>query len=830
MQRTLSVLGLVALLIIASVAAANDLPGRRDGSRDALDDLICVADFEVTSFPYSRSGDLGNAGNDCGLRRSQDHIYRVVIPATGSYTFSTCATTAPTDLWLYLSRGCCGTDLIDFDNNACGQLEGPAALYCMYLQQGVYWLTVEADSPSDVGPYTLDIFVCPDPCDEVFLNDGMHDNGDGTFTYVQTVSGNSTLPFYAGPFSNPNSCRHNDPLYGFGFMNWFNDDFGWLHTFLDGGAAARACIASAQLLICGYEIDLNDCVLPATEMGLCEFNRVSIDNSELPPTYLQGTNLARSVTVFNLQPVMLTDGLLSVAVDFDSQSDQCNWAGMVSKSQLVVRYRPNDAPYTPVGLFPACTSVDSALCVIVTGPTPADPNGDDVDYTFEWFLLDDDEWLPQNYSDPCVPASATAVNDRWKVHVTATDPCDLSSEPWIVEFLVVADCHSNPIVGWDYGDLDPQCYPVGTQHTGGPANPIYQNNLAWLGQAITADASPNSIDLDGADDGVVFLDTPWEPCSQVCVTVTFTTGPGYNGEELFLWAWKDGNLDCDFSDIFCPMEGDDFTNGAFECLISGLEITGLSANSSRTDTLCFQDPGVWDLGVYDGVFRFRLISERLTGGCTAAVATVDPALGETEDYVIGDLQLSVELMNFDVVADGDAVLVTWSTASETNNDHFIIERRTAQSWQRISDNIAGAGNSATQRNYRYRDTRVDAGTLYEYRLLAVDVNGIAEVVGTRRISYSTMSPATITEFQLYNNYPNPFNPATNISFDVAEAGRVRLEVFDVTGRTVALLTDGYRAVGHHSVSFDAAGLPSGVYLYRLTADGFSDMKKMILLK
>lgn len=830
MLRTYVWFGLLTTLCLAAVvSAAGDLQPQGERGRDALDDLICVADFSVTAFPYSRSDDLGNAGNDCGLRSSQDHIYRIVIPATGSYTFTTCGTTAPTDLWLYLSRGCCGVDLIDSDNNGCGLPAGPATLSCIYLQQGTYHLAVEAQSPGAVGPYTLDIFQCPDPCDEAFLVDGVYNHNDGSVTVVQTVSGNSGSPHYDGPFTHPLSCRDNDPLYGFGYMNWFDDDFGWRHTFLTGGAPQSACIFSAQLLICGYEIDLNDCWVPGSELGICEFDRVTIDDSVLPPTYLQGTNLAKSVTVFDLEPVMLTDGLLDVFVDFDSESDQCNWAGMVSKSQLVVRYRLNDPPYTPLGLYPECTTADSALCVLVTGPTPADPNGDDVDYTFDWFLLDDDEWLPQNFDGPCVPASATQLGERWKVQVTAHDACGLSSEPWVVEFLVVLTCNPNPIIGWDYGDLNPQCYPTGTELTGGPANPIFRNNLAWLGQAVTVDTIPNTIDLDGADDGVVFLNAPWEPCTEVCVDVTITTGPGYDGEELFLWAWKDGNLDCDFSDTACETEGaNPFV--AAECLIRGAPITGLGANESTTRTFCFVDPGVLDLGVYDGVFRFRLLSERLTEGCVAALTSVDPLLGETEDYVIGDLQLSVELLGFDVVADGDAVLLTWSTASETHNDHFIIERRTAQAWQRISENIAGAGNSATQRNYRYRDSHVDAGTLYEYRLLSVDVNGVAEVVGTRQISYTTMSPAAITEFFLYSNYPNPFNPATTIAFDVAEAGRARLEVFDVTGRAVAVLTDGYRAVGHHSVSFDAASLPSGVYLYRLTTNSYSSMKKMILLK
>ena len=85
-------------------------------------------------------------------------------------------------------------------------------------------------------------------------------------------------------------------------------------------------------------------------------------------------------------------------------------------------------------------------------------------------------------------------------------------------------------------------------------------------------------------------------------------------------------------------------------------------------------------------------------------------------------------------------------------------------------------------------------------------------------------------FRLEPNYPNPFNPVTTIRYAVPEAGPVRLDVFDLLGRRVAVLVDGFRAAGSHTAVFDAARLPSGTYLYRLRAAGRVETRTMVLVK
>ncbi|MEM9665884.1 MAG: lamin tail domain-containing protein [Bacteroidota bacterium] len=85
-------------------------------------------------------------------------------------------------------------------------------------------------------------------------------------------------------------------------------------------------------------------------------------------------------------------------------------------------------------------------------------------------------------------------------------------------------------------------------------------------------------------------------------------------------------------------------------------------------------------------------------------------------------------------------------------------------------------------------------------------------------------------FVLHGNYPNPFNPTTEIGFDLPEASEVRLVVYDVTGREVMRLVDGQLEAGQHTVRFEASTLPSGVYVYRIEAGAFSATRQMVLLK
>jgi uncharacterized delta-60 repeat protein len=104
------------------------------------------------------------------------------------------------------------------------------------------------------------------------------------------------------------------------------------------------------------------------------------------------------------------------------------------------------------------------------------------------------------------------------------------------------------------------------------------------------------------------------------------------------------------------------------------------------------------------------------------------------------------------------------------------------------------------------------------------------------IKYTAVQGINITSAEIPNtyslsqNYPNPFNPVTNINFSIPKNGSVRLAVYDITGREIALLVNEDLRAGAYKYDFDASLLSSGTYFYRMTAEGYSEVKKMILVK
>jgi len=86
------------------------------------------------------------------------------------------------------------------------------------------------------------------------------------------------------------------------------------------------------------------------------------------------------------------------------------------------------------------------------------------------------------------------------------------------------------------------------------------------------------------------------------------------------------------------------------------------------------------------------------------------------------------------------------------------------------------------------------------------------------------------KFELLQNYPNPFNPSTNIGYRISDRGFVSLKVYNILGDEIATLVNEEKEQGVYNITFDASGLSSGMYLYKLQAGSFVEMKKMIIIK
>ncbi len=185
--------------------------------------------------------------------------------------------------------------------------------------------------------------------------------------------------------------------------------------------------------------------------------------------------------------------------------------------------------------------------------------------------------------------------------------------------------------------------------------------------------------------------------------------------------------------------------------------------------------------------------------------------------------LPVELSSFTAKVNGTDVTLNWSTATETNNNGFEVQRKSGKDFTTIGF-VRGKGTTTEVQNYSFSETKLPVGK-YSYRLKQIDFNGSFEYSGI--VNVDLYSP---TEFVLDQNYPNPFNPSTFISYSLPQNSFVTLKVYDVLGNEVTTLVNEIKSAGKYDVRFDASNLSNGVYLYSLQADNFTSTKKMILIK
>ena len=112
----------------------------------------------------------------------------------------------------------------------------------------------------------------------------------------------------------------------------------------------------------------------------------------------------------------------------------------------------------------------------------------------------------------------------------------------------------------------------------------------------------------------------------------------------------------------------------------------------------------------------------------------------------------------------------------------------------------------------------------------IESNTATVLITVDPISRASNDGETPFAYTLAQNYPNPFNPSTTISYTIQKPDHVRLHVYDLLGREVATLVDELQYTGTHQVVFDATGLPSGLYVYRLESGNFTDSKRLVVVK
>jgi photosystem II stability/assembly factor-like uncharacterized protein len=187
--------------------------------------------------------------------------------------------------------------------------------------------------------------------------------------------------------------------------------------------------------------------------------------------------------------------------------------------------------------------------------------------------------------------------------------------------------------------------------------------------------------------------------------------------------------------------------------------------------------------------------------------------------------IPVEMVSFNAVAAGKDIIVSWVTATETNNMGFEVQRKTSAAEYEVLSFISGHGTSAETKSYQYIDKNIEPGS-YIYRLKQIDYDG--------SFSYSYESEVIMNiipgEFSLEQNYPNPFNPITRIKFSIPSPQIVLIKIYDLLGNEISELINGTLTPGIYDIEWNGKNTSSGIYYYKMAAGEYVQVRKMILLK
>ncbi|GEM_PF-4125935 len=215
-----------------------------------------------------------------------------------------------------------------------------------------------------------------------------------------------------------------------------------------------------------------------------------------------------------------------------------------------------------------------------------------------------------------------------------------------------------------------------------------------------------------------------------------------------------------------------------------------------------------------------------------------------DGYVILEQTTPVELSSFTAsVTAQNFVQLAWVTQSETDMLGYNVLRgdtNTPQAAVCMNADIIPAGNQSMETLYSYLDEEVVENSTYWYWLESVELNGQSKLHGPASVTVLSSGPGSpdvpgqTPVTGIVRNFPNPFNPSTSIQYSLAEEGEVSLGIYNCRGELVQTMS-AYQSVGRHSYVWngrDSAGnaCASGVYFFRLRANGVEDVSRGIMLK
>ncbi len=182
---------------------------------------------------------------------------------------------------------------------------------------------------------------------------------------------------------------------------------------------------------------------------------------------------------------------------------------------------------------------------------------------------------------------------------------------------------------------------------------------------------------------------------------------------------------------------------------------------------------------------------------------------------------------------GNYINLTWQPNIEPDLSSYEISRKIGDEW-----NIIGITKDSSFADTSIYSISSENHLTTSYRVRAKDIQNFYSIYSDSQ-SINTISVHKITsvdektgikEYKLYQNYPNPFNPSTTIKYSIPHSAHVILKVYDILGREAAVLVNEQKAAGTYKIDFNASSLASGIYVYKIEAGNYSDVKKFVLLK
>ena len=290
-------------------------------------------------------------------------------------------------------------------------------------------------------------------------------------------------------------------------------------------------------------------------------------------------------------------------------------------------------------------------------------------------------------------------------------------------------------------------------------------------------------------------------------------------------------------DVMAGLSGTEEVEASFSSTMVTIDEERTCETDEGTQRLSYAcAAGNWDINSNDFSYEITLQPSTATQtACTGAtlfpsirkVEGVDQSLGCNEGiedipfssfstfsiaYAATAVAAPVELLGFDVEAEGNAAVLWWATATETNNSHFVIERSADGFVFEAIAQVEGRGTSLEPQEYQYRDSTAGPGHHY-YRLKQVDFNGDFEYFSIREVRLSGGEEVAA----ILAAYPNPTDRYYNMEMQIPDPKNAHIQVFDLRGNRIYEAHITNCNSGYNAIEMDVSTWESGVYLYLIAA-------------